>query len=177
MNVLVSLLKQVAASPAAVAVEPSSPMGAFPGLVEFNFDLQLANGFAFGDWMEDEAVSVAEELQQLDISPPTSPNKKMACIWRIVLVDGPIVLMNVEISGPEDPDHFSECRLIGYATIVDALEAAPFVAELMKQLSRVTAYKTVERILKESARLRTQFEVAFPDGLQRTEALQGLAQA
>lgn len=175
MNILLSLLKQVAASPDAVTVEMSSPIAAFPGLSEFNFDLKLASGFAFADWMNDEAVSVAEELQVLDISSPNTATKSVACVWRVLLVDGPVVLMNVQLTGKDDPDNFSECHLVGYATIVEAVEAAPFVAEMMKQLSRGEAYKTVAGILKEAARLRQQFEQVFPDGLQRTEALQGLA--
>lgn len=175
MNALVSLLKQVAAAPDTVTVELSSPQAAFPGIVEHNFDLRLANGFTVGDWMEDEAVSVAEELQQLDIGPPGSRHKCYAAIWRIALVDGPVVLMNIEISGVED-DNFNECRLVGYGSIVDDREAAPFVAEVMMQHSRVEAFKAVEKILKDAQRLRSQFEGVFPDGLQRTEALQTLAQ-
>ena len=176
MNILLSLLKQVAAAPDSVTVEQSSTFSGFPGLVELNFDLKLANGFTVGDWMEDDAVSVAEELQQLDIGAPTSPSKRVAAVWRIAMVDGPVVLMNVEISGLED-DNFNELHLVGYATIIEELEAAPFVAEVMKQQALTDAFKKVETILKEAAKLRKQFEKAFPDGLQRTEALQRLALA
>lgn len=176
MQTILNLLKQVAATPSSVVVDPSSPMAAFPGQVEFNFDLRLENGFQVGHWMDDESVSVAEELQQLDISPPTSPNKRVLAVWRIALVDGPVVLMNIEISGVEDCD-FNEPHLVGYATVVDDPEVAPFVAELMMQLSRSTAFDQAKKILEEAARLRKQFEAVFPDGLQRAEALQQLAQA
>jgi hypothetical protein len=176
MNAIVSLLKQVAATPDTVTADPSTPMVAFPGIVEHNFDLHLANGFTVGDWMNDEAVSVAEELQGLDIGPPGTKHKPYAAVWRIALVDGPVVLMNIEISGVEDDD-FNECHLLGYGAIVDDLDAAPFVAEVMKQHSRVEAFKAIEKILADVHRLRTQFEEVFADGLQRTEALQRLAQA
>lgn len=158
-----------------VALQRVGDNNAFPGCEEYAIDkLLLIPGFDLGDFMEHDAVSVAEEVFVAPVSLPGSALEEAHAVWRVALKSGPVALMRVRVTGDKAG---SQVVIQGRGQVIEDLTLEPYLQLSMVEAARHDAFEELNKIALATAGLLKGVASLFTDPDQQQTATATLGEA